>query len=265
MTWKLHNFLKTELERYGITVLRTREEQALDLSLQSRGRKAKGADLFLSLHSNACDDSCVDRPVAICLVDDDCGRIDGASREIAELLATTVAEVMQTKGKPQVISRLSAFDRDGDGKRNDDYYGVLYGAHQAGCAGVILEHSFHTNEMAAKWLLDEDHLKELAEREAAVIAAYYGISGSVHTEKPVEKVDFAHSYQKGKTGVYLVVSSDGILNLRTGAGADKQLIEAMPTGSQVQCFGYYTGDWLYVVSPRGNTGFCHGAYLKKVK
>ena len=59
-------------------------------------------------------------------------------------------------------------------------------------------------------------------------------------------------------------SSDVTLNLRSGAGADKHLIETMPNGTIVRCYGYYTGDWLYVVSAAGNKGYCHGGYLERV-
>ena len=55
MNWKLHNFLAAALENYGFTVMKTREDLATDLGLVARGRKAKGCDLFLSIHSNAAD------------------------------------------------------------------------------------------------------------------------------------------------------------------------------------------------------------------
>lgn len=61
-----------------------------------------------------------------------------------------------------------------------------------------------------------------------------------------------------------LVTVDGTLNLRSGAGADKHLIETMPNGTIVRCYGYHTGDWLYVVSAAGNKGYCHGGYLERV-
>lgn len=366
MNWKLHNYLKSELESYGIQVITTRAEQTKDLALVSRGKASKGCDLFISIHSNACSAETVDRPVGIYLVDDNCGTIDETSKEIAALLAETVREVMQTKDKAQTYSRLAGGDRDGDGKKNDDYYGVLYGAHQVGTAGVIIEHSFHTNTRAANWLLVDDNLKALAKAEAAALAEYYGVKKTVqepaeeptketaqpttqasekttvkkgdivtlaadavyYSGKPIPSwvkdkqwivakdpvgdravidkstdgknaiespvnvkyltvvtaaqtapeptvpaapttttsvtLDKAKSFNKAKAGTYVVKSSDGCLNLRAGAGVDKQLIETMANGTRVKCYGYYTGDWLYVVSANGNTGFCHGGYLEKV-
>lgn len=85
-------------------------------------------------------------------------------------------------------------------------------------------------------------------------------------ETPAEaasQVDYAKDFTKAKAGTYRVNSSDGVLNLRAGASVEKALIEAMPTGSLVKCFGYHTGAWLYVVSAKGNAGFCHSGYLVK--
>ena len=48
--WTLHLLLKEELEKYGFIVDTTRGTQAKDLGVYARGQKAKGYDLFLSLH-----------------------------------------------------------------------------------------------------------------------------------------------------------------------------------------------------------------------
>lgn len=274
MNWALHNYLAAELQARGIQVKKTRAAQAKDLALNARGRASAGCDLFISIHSNACDTESVDRPVGIYLVDDDCGAIDEQSRQVAALLAETVREVMQTKDKAKTYSRASAYDGDRDGKLDDEYYGVLRGCHEVGTAGIILEHSFHTNTRAAKWLMQETNLQALAKAEAATIAAWFDLAqdGSETPaapqpapEKESEKIklDPARSFSKYKAGAYRVQSSDGCLNLRAGADKDKQLIETMPNGTKVRCYGYYTGAWLYVVSASGKIGFCHGAYLKK--
>lgn len=177
MNWKFHLLLKTELQRYGFDVTLTRASQNEDLELTKRGRTAEGCDLFLSLHSNAVGSEMneqVDHPVGIYFVEDGCAA-DEKSRELAEILSQTVEQVMQTAQPAKVYSRLSERDRDGDGKCNDDYYGVLYGAHQAGVPGVILEHSFHTCTRSAKWLLDTENLKKLARAEAGALAQYFGL------------------------------------------------------------------------------------------
>lgn len=75
-------------------------------------------------------------------------------------------------------------------------------------------------------------------------------------------VDYAKNFDKAKTGTY-TVNANGGLHLRAGASTSKASLEIMPNGSKVTCYGYYTGDWLYVVSASGKKGFCHSRYLKK--
>ena len=171
MAWVLQGLLKKELEQYGITVVATREDQKRDLGLVERGKCSRGADLFLSLHSNAASTPEPDWVVGICSMPDGNSRVDDRSREIATELAVAVAEVMGVGY--QVTSRESAADRDGDG-RLDDYYGVLRGAYSVGTPGVILEHGFHTHEVTARWLLEPENLKALAQVEAWVIARWLG-------------------------------------------------------------------------------------------
>lgn len=85
--------------------------------------------------------------------------------------------------------------------------------------------------------------------------------------------DIAADYQRfnWKTYEYETVESktkvespDGTLNLRAGASTSKTLIEVMPNGTVVRCYGYYTVDWLFVVSASGKKGFCHRSYLRKI-
>lgn len=173
--WDLAQLLKSALEEYGIEVrlTKSRVDEALDVT--TRGRMARGCTCLISLHSNACGTESVDRPEGIYFVDDDCGEIDAESERLAVLLAQTVAGIMGTTQDARQYSRRASGDRDGDGRANDDYYGVLYGAHQVGVPAIILEHSFHTNTRAAEWLMDAKNLRELAEAEAFELANYYSL------------------------------------------------------------------------------------------
>lgn len=282
MTWKLTNMEKTELEKYGIEVRLTRSEQAKDMDLFARGRASKDADLFESNHSNACDTESVDRPVGIYLYDDDCGPIDELSREIAQLLTETIREVMGTKGKAQTYSRKASYDRDGDGKKNDDYYGVLFGAHQVGTPALIMEHSFHTNKDAAKWLLKDENLQKLAAAKALTTAQWFDVADGVPAAPENEKtaVTAAEKPQSGPLDslkrTYKVTANT--LCVRSGAGTkpnkfgdNKAILTTIPNGTKVRCYGYYTtlygNKWLYVQFTRDGvtyTGFASGKYLKKV-
>ena len=83
------------------------------------------------------------------------------------------------------------------------------------------------------------------------------------TKPGLGRIDYAESFNKANAGTYEVTANSG-LNLRTGASTKKDIIETMPNGAKVKCYGYYTGEWLYVVSESGKTGFCHSDYLIKV-
>lgn len=189
MAWKLQNYLKGELELFGVAVGTTRTSQNQVMDVVLRGKMAKGYDLFISLHSNACGDEAVDRPSSIYLVDDG-HAYDRLSKELGTRLANAVASCMGTTQVAKSYSKLSDTDRNGDGKLNDNYYGVLYGCHAVGVAGFILENSFHTNTRAAKWLYNDSNLKMLAKNIALTIAQYYGLTqpstAPVVTQKTVQ-------------------------------------------------------------------------------
>lgn len=71
------------------------------------------------------------------------------------------------------------------------------------------------------------------------------------------------NYTEKIRGVYQVTANGG-LNLRSAAGTDSDIRETLPQGSFAKCYGYFSGDWYYVQSQEGNTGYCHKDYLKKV-
>jgi hypothetical protein len=121
----------------------------------------------------------VDYAVVYRLTDDSTTKIDEISNELAYILAPLIASTMGTKQAWAVKQRLSDNDRNYDGIFNDNYYGVLHGARMVGVPALILEHSFHTNTRATKWLLDEKNLDKLAKAEAEAIAKYFGMTGKV--------------------------------------------------------------------------------------
>lgn len=216
MNWKLHNYLATELEGYGIQVTKTRTEQGKDLSLWNRGAASNGADLFLSIHSNAVGDN-VDETVDYVrlyhLVDDKSTTVDDQSEAVAKLLLPAIVDTMQTKQGGHITTRKSTKDSNGDGVLNDNYYGVLNGARQVGTAGLILEHSFHTNTRATLWLLEDENLRKLAKAEAKALAEYFGMEkeaekpAEVPSEKPAEKPVEKPAEEQKKTR-YFVQAGD---------------------------------------------------------
>jgi len=81
--------------------------------------------------------------------------------------------------------------------------------------------------------------------------------------------DPAKSFDKSLAGTYKVTASIG-LNVRNGAGTNKSIMVAIPKGTKVQNYGYYTSvsgvKWLYIQFTYRNvkyTGFASGQYLAK--
>ncbi|MCI8658742.1 MAG: N-acetylmuramoyl-L-alanine amidase [Lachnospiraceae bacterium] len=159
MMWKLHLLQKKYLEEYGVEVITTRPEQAMDRSLYERGAASAGCDLFISNHSNAAEKESIDYPVAYCA-------INRSADGIGQALAKCVELVMKTGQKARIEHRQGS---------HGDYYGVVRGATVARTPGLILEHSFHTNFKATAWLLKDDNLTKLAKAEAETIVSYYGL------------------------------------------------------------------------------------------
>ena len=168
MVWKLHNYLAEELEGYGVTIVKTRADQAKDMGLVARGKASKGCDLFLSIHSNACDTESVDYPLVITM-------LDGKGDALGKKVAVKIQELMNTRQNGQVKHKEGSVP-------GYEWYSVLYGAAAVGVMGMIIEHSFHTNTKAATWLSSDGNLKEMAKAEAKIIAEHYGL-----TKKPQEE------------------------------------------------------------------------------
>lgn len=78
------------------------------------------------------------------------------------------------------------------------------------------------------------------------------------------KIASAKSFERAYAKTYTVTASE--LNLRSGAGTDKQIVKTLPKGSKVTCYGYFTQTgttvWLYVKTADGTLGFCSKKYLK---
>lgn len=185
MTWVLCSELKKSLEKYGFEVGTTRSKKDENPSLNRRGKASKGYDLFISLHSNAAYDPCVDR-VSVYHSFDNLNN----SELLAGMLSASVAELME-------VSKGVVKTRESKEYPGTEYYGVLNGARKVGTPlYYIIEHSFHTNEKSAKWLLDPINLVRLAETEAAIIASYFDekdsdeVAGDVNGDGVLSALDY---------------------------------------------------------------------------
>lgn len=112
-----------------------------------------------------------------------------------------------------------------------------------------------------KYIRQQTYLQagDILLNEAHHVAVYVG-GGTV---KKTSSGKVADRFDRDIAGTYTVTASS--LNLRNTAG-DGTIITAMPRGSKVQNYGYYTvvsgTKWLYVVYS-GKTGFCSAQYLHR--
>lgn len=174
MTWKLSNYLKSELEALGVEVTLSRNNIDANPSLYDRGFGAKGCNLFLSIHSNAAGSETPDYPIVYR------GYDKTISDEFGLKLAKLIQELMGTKQDGRTSTRKGS---------NGEYYGVLRGARAAGLDYYyIVEHSFHTNYNATKWLSSDENLKLLAKKEAELIASYFNVKKQENKQETKEEV-----------------------------------------------------------------------------
>ena len=161
MVWALHLKLKAQLEARGFQVVTTRASIDTDLGVYERGTASKGCDVFISLHSNACGTESVDYPVVYRAYDNK-NNVD----TLALKLAKKVGELMGTTQAGRTATRKNS--------SGGEYYGVLRGARAVGTPYyMLIEHSFHTNTKATKWLSEDANLDKLAVAEADILAEFF--------------------------------------------------------------------------------------------
>ena len=164
MVWSLHLKLKAALEARGFEVVTTRKTIDTKMDVYDRGTASKGCDVFLSLHSNACGTESVDYPV-VYRAHDNLNNADAIALKIAK----KIGELMGTTQAWRTATRKNS--------SGGEYYGVLRGARAVGTPlYLLIEHSFHTNTAAAKWLSQDGNLEKLAEAEAELLAEHYGVT-----------------------------------------------------------------------------------------
>ena len=97
--WTLQGLLKKELEAYGFVVSTTRSNRDKDIAVYDRGAMAKGYDMFISLHSNACDTESVDRVVIIKGYDQPDNLPNKFGEELSKVIGVKQKHQIMTKKK----------------------------------------------------------------------------------------------------------------------------------------------------------------------
>lgn len=196
MVWTLSQYQKKYLEQLGDTVVLTRTDPNKDLALQSRGKASKGCDLFISNHSNAVAGGMNEKTSyasIIRMTDDSTVTCDDVAKDFAAKIGPVIANVMGITYK--ISTRQAQSDRNGDGIKNDNYYGVLHGASLVKTPALILEHGFHTHSATVRWLLKDENLDRLAKAEAECIHAFFAKD---EAQKPSSNEAW-YTVQKGDT------------------------------------------------------------------
>lgn len=210
--WKLANFLKTELEKYGFEVVTTRPNLNDDPSLSTRGQTAgkNGSAMFISLHSNAPASASDTKPTGSVIY---YSLTDANNKVFADKLGKKVSEVMGHYYRGSLTRASSS---------GADYYGVIRAAAQSGCkAAFIVEHGFHTNIKDSAFLIVDANLQKLAVEEAKVIAQHFGQDTK---EKPPQ-VNPGVLYRV-QTGAFSVKSNaDALLAKVKAAGFDTYMVK----------------------------------------
>jgi N-acetylmuramoyl-L-alanine amidase len=157
--------LKPELEALGWKTILTRADgRNIGLAARSKVAVKNKADLFYSLHSNACSTPSVRRVTAFYSVD----RPDDKDFTLAQ--AKTVAGVMGSPSFHAQVRASTVYHSKPDPSTLEDYYTVIDAASDGGVPHVLLlEHDFHTNPDVCRFLMNRDNLVRLAKAEAACI------------------------------------------------------------------------------------------------
>lgn len=215
--WDYHKELGAALAARGFEVGYTRPDIDTKMDVTVRGKKAKGADLLLSCHSNSTNNTTTRRAVGIYQTEDSQGVWDTESKALANKLAAVIADTMEVTF--QTYSKLAGGDRDGDGRKDDNYYGILHGARMVKVPAVILEHSFHSSHETCRWLLNPDNRVKLASAAADCLADHYGMVA--------EKLPGKEEEQE----LYQVKVSVVDLRIRKEPGTDSTVVGYIQTGT----------------------------------
>lgn len=232
--------LAEKLRAAGVTVEITRAKVTDNPSLMDRGKKAKGADLFLSLHSNAASAKTANGVTVFYSIKRDGDKPYAAmlSKELAGLICGGTRD-------------RGACTRKGGG--DWDYYTVIQYAVKVGCPHVFLiEHGFHSNPGECTWLMQEANMETMAVLECKLLLDILGIKASAG--KPV-----AQEPEK-PLGRKQVNTPGDTLNVRKGADHTAAKLGELKHGSVVDVYGLADNGWV-LIQQGDLRGWVNGGYL----
>lgn len=154
----LRRFLSDDFD-----VVLTREKD-VTLSLPTRGRMAKGADMFISVHSDAGSTTAS----GVTVFDS----VDLKNEDIAKRVGQACADAMGIKFR-------GTKEKESTNYPGEDYYTVIDTAQDIGCPCVLLiERGFHSNPTEEKLLLNDRVVRDSAIAVANEIKKYFSRGGT---------------------------------------------------------------------------------------
>lgn len=165
-------YLRDYLKDY-FNVILTRDKD-VSMTLTNRGNMAKGADMFISVHSDAASSTTAGGVTVL----------GSVKLNNTELLTNIGKAISNSMG----INFRRVWRRESITYPGMDYYTVIGTAQRVGCPVVmILERGFHSNPLQERLLLDSNVVKSSAKAVADEIMKYYGVKG-VEDDMEIEKI-----------------------------------------------------------------------------
>ena len=196
----LKEILESDYE--GIRVSLTRDEDE-DVGLKERVRIAsdRDADMMISLHNNARGDNFEYKDGCTVLTAQGNYKPDLARQE--QELACCILSELEALGLNNrgILLRDSETGDSYEDGSVADYYAIIRGGLNLNTPSVIVEHAFMDEENDFQnHLSSDEHLKELAQADAAGIARYFGLksrkTGEVLPPPADYEVIFYHMYDE---------------------------------------------------------------------
>ena len=225
--------LHRELSRLpGVKVILTRRTITDNPSLDTRGRLGKGADLLISLHSDAFSDSKVSGTTIL-------DSVRHPNKELATKLVKVISALFNNNNRGVKYR---------EGRPGWDWFGILRNSKAK--SSMIIEHGFHTNMSDCVYF--KNHHQEIASATANVIMEHYGLGA------PKRNPGFPNSPVIREP----IIKIDGLW----GKGTTKALQRALGTTVDGVISGQYsnsTTKMIYSVDFKTNTGSSTVAALQK--
>lgn len=229
--------LADKLRAAGLDVGITRTKITDNPSLTARGKQAKGADMFVSLHSNAASSASANGVTVFYSIKRGGDKVHAAA--LSEGLAGLINGGTRDRG---------ANTRKGSG--DWDYYTVIQAAVAAGCPHVFLvEHGFHSNKAECAWLMQAGNLDTMAALEARLICDILGVKASGGTAQ-----------EPASMGQKMVNTPGDTLNVRGAANAKGTKLGELKDRSLVEVYGLAGNGWV-LIQQSSLRGWVNGKYL----